>query len=126
MARILCVLEVAGFEGGAELALVHVVGEFGAGKVEELRAGEIRGGGEVVDEQNVALACAIELVDEIAADEACAAGNDDHFWISCCAQEFAVSFFTMLVVEKPSTVGTISTRPPAAMTSSWPTTVSMV
>jgi len=37
---------------------------------------------------------------------------------------FAVSFFTMLVVEKPSTVGTSQLGPPAAMTSSVATTVS--
>src|ERR1700679_466754 len=34
------------------------------------------------------------------------------------------SLLTILVVENPSTVGTISTRPPAAITSSCPTTVS--
>ena len=122
----LCVLEVAGFEGGAELALVHVVGVLGAGEVQELWPGKVGRGGEVIDQQNVALAGAVELVDEIAADEACAAGNDDHFCISSLCRDVAVSFLTMLVVEKPSTVGTISTRPPEAMTSSWPTTVSMV
>src|ERR1700733_770667 len=120
------VLEVASFESCAELALVHVVGVFCAGEVEELRAGEVRGGGEVVDQQDVALAYLIQLLDKVAADEACSAGNDDHFWVSSLTAGFAVSFFTMLVVEKPSTVGTISTRPPLAITSSCPTTVSTV
>jgi len=32
----------------------------------------------------------------------------------------------MFVVEKPSTVGTISTRPPQPATSAWPTTLSTV
>jgi hypothetical protein len=34
--------------------------------------------GQVVDEEDVALAGAIELVDEVAADEACASGDDNH------------------------------------------------
>ncbi len=38
---------------------------------------------------------------------------------------FAMSLPTIFVVEKPSTVGTISTRPPAAITTSCPTTVSI-
>ena len=71
------VLELASLEGGAELALVHVVGELGAVEVEELGTGEIGGGGEVVDEQDVALTTLVELLDEIAADKAGATGNDN-------------------------------------------------
>src|SRR5258708_40321431 len=122
----LCVLEVAGFEGGAKLTLVHVVRVLGASEVQELRAGKVGRWSEVVHQQDVALACLVALVNEVAADEAGAAGHDDHFCISSLCREFAVSFLMILVVEKPSTVGTISTRPPDAMASSCPPTVSMV
>jgi hypothetical protein len=39
---------------------------------------------------------------------------------------YSCILLTMLVVENPSTVGTISTRPPLACTISWPTTLAMV
>jgi hypothetical protein len=71
------VLELAGLESGAELALVHVVGELGAVEVEELGAGEIGGRGKVVDDEDVALTTLVELLDEIAADKAGATGNDN-------------------------------------------------
>ena len=83
----LCAFEVAALEGGAELALVHVVGVLGAGEVEELGPAEVGRGGEVVDDEDVALAGTVELLDEVAADEACSAGYDDHVssprWMRC-------------------------------------------
>ena len=116
------VLKVAGGEGSAELLLVHVVGVVGAPEVEELRPGEVRGGGEIVDDEEVALADAVELVDQVAADKSDSSGDDDQRVIPSGS---GISMrFTRLVVEKPSTVGTISTRPPPARTSWWPTTVS--
>ena len=109
------VLEVTGCEGSAELLLVHVVGVVGAPEVEELWAGKVRRGREIVDDEEVALANAIELVDQVAADESDSSGDEDQRAIS--SGSGASMRWTRLVVEKPSTVGTISTRPPAASTS---------
>jgi hypothetical protein len=77
-----CTLEVARLEGGAEFTLVHVVGVSGAGQIQELWPGQVGGGSEVIHQENVAFASAVELMDDIAADKARAAGNDDHFFIS--------------------------------------------
>src|SRR3954468_23002491 len=114
--------EVAISKCRAELALVHEIGIPGAIEIEKLRPTQVRNRRKIIDDQNLLLTCAVEFVDEIASDESGAAGYDDHLPPSCVA----VSFLTMFVVENPSTVGTISTLPPYAMTSSWPTTVSMV
>src|SRR5215469_3514243 len=114
-------LEVAALQRGSELFLVHVVGVFGPCEIRELRTAKVWRRSQVVHDQNVTLSSAIQLMNEVAADEPCPSRNDNHL-ASCDA----VSFFTMLVVENPSTVGTISTRPPEAITSSCPTTVSSV
>jgi len=78
--------EVAGGEGAAEFCFVEVVGELCAVEVEEfaLRVGGdfLSGwggrGGEIVDDEDVGVACGVEFVDEVGADEAGASGDDDH------------------------------------------------
>ncbi len=72
------VIEVACDEAFEEVELIHVVGVDGALQVEELGTGEIGSRGQVVDHKDVGVACAVKLVDEVRADEAGAAGNDDH------------------------------------------------
>src|SRR6516165_11114041 len=116
----LLALEVAVLQRRTKLALVHVVGILSTLKIQELWPAEVRSRSEVIDDEDVLLACVVQLMNEIAADESSPAGDDNHLLPSW----FAVSFFTMFVVENPSTVGTISTLPPEATTSSCPTTVS--
>ena len=72
------VVEVTCFEGGTELALVHVIGKLGTGKVKEFGSGQIGSWGEVVDEQDVVDARVVELLNKVAADETCAASDDNH------------------------------------------------
>ena len=76
------VLEVACRERLAELGLIHVVGVVSSPQIQELRAGEIRCRRKVIDDENVTLADAIQLLNEIAADKAGAAGNDDQRCVS--------------------------------------------
>jgi hypothetical protein len=59
------VVEVAFKEGFEKVELVHIVGVLGALEVEKLGPGEVRRGREVIDDEYVALAEGVELMDEI-------------------------------------------------------------
>lgn len=62
-----------GREAGRQLVLVHIVGEARAAQIEVLA-----GVGEIIDDQYVVVASVIQRMDQIAADEAGPAGDDDH------------------------------------------------
>jgi hypothetical protein len=72
-------IEPAGFERSAKLMLVHVVAELRSRKVQKLRPTEIRRRRKVVDQKNVALARAVELMNKVAADKTRAPSDDNHF-----------------------------------------------
>ena len=72
------IVEVARDEALEEIEFIHVVGVGGALQIEGTWGRKDWRGGEVIDDEEVRVACAIELVDEIRADEAGTAGDDDH------------------------------------------------
>ena len=56
-----------------ELGLVEIVGDLAVDEI-----GELAAVGEIVDDDDVGVAAAIQLANEVAADESGAAGDDDH------------------------------------------------